>query len=56
MTVVAGRVGLSAAELAGAGFARAYSLASLEPDPAASMTRVAELLAHVGAEIASDLG
>jgi glycerate 2-kinase len=55
VTVVAGKVELSAAELAGAGFACSYSLASLEPDPAASMTRVGELLAAVGAEIASHL-
>jgi glycerate 2-kinase len=55
VTVVAGKVELSAAELASAGFASSYSLASLEPDPAASMTRVGELLAAVGAEIASHL-
>ena len=55
MLVVAGRVELTAAELAEAGFARAYSLADLEPDQAASMARAVELLAEVGAQIAAEL-
>jgi glycerate kinase len=52
---VAGRVELTEAELAKAGFLRAYSLADLEPDQAASMARASELLAEVGALIASEL-
>jgi len=55
VAVVAGRVTLAPAELASAGFAAAYSLADFEPDPAASMTRVTELLAEVGRQIAADL-
>ncbi len=55
VVVVAGRVELSAAELADAGFARAYSLADREPDPAVSMAEAAALLEVVGAEIAADL-
>ncbi|MDR2984332.1 MAG: glycerate kinase [Nocardiopsaceae bacterium] len=54
--VVAGRVELTGAELAKAGFSRAYSLADLEPDQAVSMARSAELLAEIGGLIASDLG
>jgi len=54
--VVAGRVELTGAELKQAGFSRAYSLADLEPDQAASMVRSAELLADVGARIAAELG
>jgi len=49
---VAGRVLLSEAELTTAGFAAAYSLAAVEPDPAASMARAAELLALTGTRIA----
>jgi glycerate kinase len=55
VAVVAGRVTLSPAELASAGFAAAYSLADFEPDPAASMARITELLAEVGRQIAADL-
>jgi len=55
VAVVAGRVTLSPAELASAGFAAAYSLADFEPDPAASMARTTELLAEVGRQIAADL-
>jgi glycerate kinase len=54
--VVAGRVELTAAELDGAGFARAYSLADLEPDQTVSMARARELLEEVGAQIAAELG
>lgn len=50
---VAGRVRLTAAELAEAGFAAAYSLADLEPDPASSIARAAELLEQAGAQIAA---
>jgi glycerate kinase len=56
VVVVAGRVELSAAELARAGFARAYSLADREPDPAVSIAEAAALLEVVGAEIAAGLG
>ena len=55
VVVVAGRVYLTDAELAEAGFSRAYSLADLEPDQAASMARAMELLADVGAQIAAEL-
>jgi glycerate kinase len=54
--VVAGRVELTTAELDGAGFARAYSLADLEPDQTVSMARARELLEEVGAQIAAELG
>jgi len=50
---VAGRVGLTAAELAAAGFAAAYSLADLEPDQAVSMARAAELLERIGRMVAA---
>lgn len=53
VVAVAGRVLLDEAEVAGAGFAAAYSLAELEPDPAASMARVAELLRQVGHRVAT---
>ncbi len=52
---VAGRVELSPAELAGAGFAAAYSLAKLEPDQAVSMAKVAALLTVAGGQIAARL-
>jgi glycerate 2-kinase len=55
VAVVAGRVTLSPAELASAGFAAAYCLGDFEPDPAASMARTTELLAEVGRQIAADL-
>lgn len=51
--VVAGRVALTAGELAAAGFAAAYSLADLEPDEAASIAQAQELLGQVGAQIAA---
>jgi glycerate 2-kinase len=54
--VVAGRVELTGAELSDAGFARAYSLADLTLDQAASMARARELLEQVGARIAAELG
>ncbi len=55
VAVVAGRVELSPAELADAGFVAAYSLADVEPDPAVSMARAAELLAALGGRIAAEL-
>jgi glycerate 2-kinase len=50
---VAGRVGLTKAELAAAGFAGAYSLADLEPDQAVSMARSVELLERIGGMVAA---
>ncbi len=55
VVVAAGRVELSPAELAGAGFAAAYSLAEIELDQAASMARATELLAAIGGQIAAGL-
>ena len=53
VAAVAGRVLLSAPELAGAGFAAALSLADAEPDQAASIARVTELLERAGRQIAA---
>lgn len=53
VVAVAGRVELSRSEVAEAGFAAGYSLADLEPDPGASMTRVAELLHQLGQRLAA---
>jgi glycerate kinase len=50
---VAGRVLLTPAELAAAGFAAAYSLADLEPDPEVSIAMAAELLTQAGRQIAA---
>jgi glycerate kinase len=55
VVAVAGRVGLTADELASAGFAGAYSLADREPDESASIAKAGELLAAVGVEIGKDL-
>jgi glycerate kinase len=52
---VAGRVTLSAAELASAGFAAAYPLSSVEPDPAICLRDAARLLRQVGQLIGTDL-
>jgi glycerate 2-kinase len=52
VVVVAGRVELTAGELAAAGFAAAYSLAELEPDLAVSMASAARLLQVIGVRIA----
>ena len=52
VAVVAGRIQLTARELAAAGFAAAYSLADLEPDPAVSIAAAAELLERVGGQVA----
>jgi glycerate 2-kinase len=49
---VAGRVLLTEAEIADAGFAAAYSLADLEPDPGASMANAADLLNRIGQNLA----
>ncbi len=56
VVAVAGRVELTAAELADAGFTGAYAISDLEPDQAVSMTRNAGLLAEIGARIAANLG
>jgi glycerate kinase len=55
VVAVAGRVELTAAELASAGFTGAHALSDLEPDQAASMARTVGLLAEIGARIARDL-
>src|SRR6266567_9067190 len=53
VAAVAGQVLLTARELAAAGFAAAYSLADLEPDPAVSIARAAELLERIGGRVAA---
>lgn len=52
VVAVAGHVGLTAAELAAAGFARAWALDHIEPERTVSMARAAELLTEVGERIA----
>lgn len=52
---VAGRILLDAAQLHRAGFAAAYALSELEPDPVRSMTQAAELLERVGQRIGAGL-
>jgi glycerate kinase len=52
VVVVAGRVSLTEAEIAAAGFAAAYSLADLEPDHAVSMANAPDLLVKIGHQIA----
>jgi glycerate kinase len=54
VVAVAGRCDLTAREASGAGFAAVYELRDLEPDPARSMRRAAELLAAIGERIAAD--
>ncbi len=53
VVAVAGRVLLTGPELAAAGFAAAYALTDLEPDPAIAMSRTADLLERVGALVAA---
>ena len=53
VVAVAGRVLLTGGELGAAGFAAAYALTDLEPDPAAALLRTADLLERVGARIAA---
>ncbi len=55
VVAVAGQVVLTEAEIAEAGFAAAYSLTDLEPDPAVSMIEAADLLAQIGYQIAEGL-
>lgn len=54
VVAVAGRNLLGAAQLAGAGIARAYTLEELEPDLEASIAHAADLLRAVGSRIAAD--
>ncbi len=56
VVAVAGRVLLTAAEVAAAGFAGAYSLADLEPDPERSMAQALELLRRVGCLVGGRAG
>jgi len=55
VAAVCGRLDLTAREVEEAGFAAAYPLTALEPDPARSMANAAELLERVGAQLAADL-
>lgn len=55
VVAVAGRLELTQAELAAAGFAAVYVLSDLEPDSAMSMAHAAELLARIGYQIAETL-
>jgi len=52
VVAVAGRVLLTDAELAAAGFAAAYSLAAFEPDQQTSIRQAAQLLERIGAQVA----
>src|SRR5215472_1446292 len=52
VAAVAGRIELSAAELAGAGFAAAYALGEIEPDETACMDCADVLLERIGRAIA----
>ncbi|MFE3191310.1 glycerate kinase [Nocardia sp. NPDC059240] len=49
---VAGRIQLTPEQVRAAGFADAYALSELEPDPAASIANAAALLERIGARIA----
>lgn len=53
VVVVAGQVLLTPDELTAAGFAAAYSLAAIEPDPARSMALAGRLLERIGGQIAA---
>jgi glycerate kinase len=52
VAAVAGQVLLTDAELAAGGFAAAYPLTAIEPDPALSIARAVSLLSQVGRQIA----
>jgi glycerate 2-kinase len=54
VVAVCGRLELDPEQLAAAGFARAYSLADLEPDPGRSMAEAGALLERLGEQIARD--
>jgi glycerate kinase len=51
---VSGRCLLSAAEVVSAGFAAAYALTDLEPDPARCMAEAAPLLRRLARRVAED--
>lgn len=51
VAVVAGRVGLTPDQVRAAGFADAYALSDLEPDPARSIANAAMLLERIGETI-----
>ncbi|MEC3958233.1 glycerate kinase [Nocardia sp. CDC153] len=53
---VSGRIQLTPEQVRAAGFADAYALSDLEPDPARSMADAAALLTRVGARIAESMG
>ncbi|HEU5427711.1 MAG TPA: glycerate kinase [Actinocrinis sp.] len=55
VAAVCGRLDLTAREVEEAGFAAAYALTALEPDPARSMADAAALLERVGAQLAAEL-
>lgn len=54
VVAVCGRLELTAEQLTAAGFARAYCLADLEPDPNRSMAEAGPLLTLLGEQIARD--
>jgi glycerate 2-kinase len=56
VVAVAGQLSLTPDQLAAAGIAAGYSLAGLEPDPAASMNRASELLEQIGAQVGAAAG
>jgi len=53
VAAVAGRVLLTDADLAAAGFVAAFPLTAIEPDPALSIARAPDLLAQIGQQIAA---
>jgi glycerate kinase len=55
VAAVCGRLDLTTQELEDAGFAAAYPLTALEPDPERSIANAAALLERVGAQLATDL-
>jgi glycerate kinase len=55
VVAVAGRIALSPAEVAAAGFTAGYSLSALEPDRSASISNAEALLTRIGRQIAADL-
>jgi glycerate 2-kinase len=56
VVAVAGQLSLTPDQLAAAGIAAGYSLAGLEPDPAASMNKASELLEQIGAQVGAAAG
>jgi glycerate kinase len=51
---IAGRVSLAADRLAAAGFARAYALSDIEPDPARCVAAAGPLVERLAGRVASD--